>query len=195
MASAVCSTPTIGAVVMAAGSSTRFGSDKRLHREGASALLEKTLSHVVELQLPVQVMLRASDEGNAPALLGSFGHHENVTMRYVENPQRGLGHSIAQCFAAAPPWEGALLFLGDMPRIQPATARMLLQHFHAQRIQVPVCNNRRGHPVLFPRCYFSELARLQGDTGARQLLLREKARIDEHATGDAGVLWDLDIKP
>ena len=53
---------TIGAVVMAAGSSIRFGSDKRLYDDGNGPLLQQTLSHVLALNLPVFVVLRTQDQ-------------------------------------------------------------------------------------------------------------------------------------
>ena len=53
---------TIGSVVMAAGSSIRFGSDKRRYDDGNGPLLQQTLAHVVALNLPVSVVLRVQDQ-------------------------------------------------------------------------------------------------------------------------------------
>lgn len=180
---------------MAAGSSRRFGSDKRLYTDSNGALLEQTLSHVLALGLPTVVMLRSQDQPNCETLLGGHAAHTKLTARFVNEPERGLGHSMSQCFTNAPQWEGALLFLGDMPRVKTTTGQTLLDHFSESRIQVPTYQEKRGHPVLFPRCFFGELAKLEGDSGAKALIAREQSKVDEHTVNDPGILWDLDEKP
>lgn len=184
---------------MAAGSSRRFGSDKRLYRYAgnASGLLQQTLGTVLSLELPTVVVLRTQDTAETASLLGRYASAGNISVRYVMEPERGLGHSIAQCFLAPPAWHGALLFLGDMPRIKPATVNHMLQQFSKQphKIHAPLYANQRGHPVLFPCDFFAELAKLSGDSGARALLQQERAQMCEHPVNDAGVLWDLDYRP
>lgn len=183
----------LGALVMAAGASRRFGSDKRRYDDGSGALLRRTLNHVLALDVPTCVALRAGDEPDTPELLGEALHA--VTVLYVEDADRGLGHSIARCFQTPPDWDGALIFLADMPNVAPSTAQHLLQHFDAGRIQAPTYDDRRGHPVLFPRTFFGALAQLKGDTGARDLLSREENRVALHPVDDPGIHWDLDTPP
>lgn len=184
---------------MAAGSSRRFGSDKRLYRQcdSGETLLQQTLKSVLSLELETVVVLRTEDEVNASALLGGYLADEAISVCYAEEPQRGLGHSIAQFFSTPPAWAGALLFLGDMPRVQSETIKHLLNAFSAspQHIHAPAYENQRGHPVLFPQRFFPALAQLSGDVGAKALLQREQASVKEHVVNDAGVVWDLDEMP
>ncbi len=178
---------------MAAGLSRRFGDDKRRFDAGDGPLLQQTLAVVLALGLPTRVALRASDAEDIDSLLGqsAAGIVEPV---YVDDSERGLGYSIARCFDPAPDWDGALLFLGDMPRLKPATAQLLITHFDASHIQAPTHGGRRGHPVLFPREFFPALATLDGDTGARDLLRNARGALIEHAVIDEGILWDLDTR-
>jgi len=178
---------------MAAGSSTRFGSDKRRYNDGSGTLLQRTLRHVLALELPTRVALRAQDQNDTAELLGAAA--AQVTPHYMPAPERGLGHSIACCFQTPPPWDGALIFLGDMPDITQETGRILLQHFQPDRIQAPTYRRRRGHPVLFANRFFNALANLEGDSGAQALLLGESASVDLHVVNDPGVLQDIDTPP
>ena len=184
---------TLGALVMAAGASRRFGSDKRRYDDGSGALLQRTLGLVLELGVPTCVALRTEDKPDVPLLLGDA--LDAVSVRYVDHADRGLGHSIASCFHAPPDWDGTLVFLADMPHVAPATATFLLQQFDPSHIHAPTFGDRRGHPVLFPRAFYGALTRLSGDTGARDLLLREASRVVLHAVDDPGVTWDLDTLP
>lgn len=109
---------------------------------------------------------------------------------------RGMGvslaaaaqHLLASTDAASRP--GCVVALADMPWVRTQTLHTLLQHAAHDRIVVPTFNGRRGHPVVFGAQFLPELATLQGDTGARALLMRYGA--DEVACDDPGVIRDID---
>ena len=89
---------------------------------------------------------------------------------------------------------GWLIGLADMPAIPVeaiASVRNALSDGAA--IAVPVHAGRRGHPVGFARRYRIELLALQGDTGARRLLERDKSKLVEIDIDDAGIFADIDI--
>lgn len=178
---------------MAAGLSRRFGADKRRFDDGSGPLLQQTLAHVLAMQLPTRIALRAHDSVHLETLLGQAAA-ANVQPVYVDDCERGLGYSIARCFNPPPDWDGALLYLGDMPHLQPDTARLLIAHFDVRRIQAPAFQGRRGHPVLFGRDFFGALATLDGDTGARDLIRRSRDVLDMHDVDDAGAIWDIDVR-
>ena len=56
----------------------------------------------------------------------------------------------------------------------------------------PFLNGRRGHPVGFGAAYRKELLNLQGDTGARGLLVRDQARLVQIGTDHPGIFADID---
>jgi len=59
-------------------------------------------------------------------------------------------------------------------------------------IVVPTYQGRRGHPVLFDRALFPELASLQGDEGGRSLLSRYAHRVLTLEMATDGVVADVD---
>jgi molybdenum cofactor cytidylyltransferase len=176
---------------MAAGASRRFGADKRMFDDGTGPLLQKTLAHVLQLELPTILVLRAQDESLAKELMGEHRKHARLNVFYATDPERGMGANMSQFFKSPPDWDGALIFLGDMAWIEPRTSRLVVGSFDSDAIVVPVYENRRGHPVLFPKCCYSKLAELDGDTGGRELLQADLAALIEVRVNDKNILVDL----
>lgn len=105
-------------------------------------------------------------------------------------PTTGMGDSLAAAVRATSSAAGWLVALGDMPFVQPATAQLLLEHYQAGRIVVPMHAGRRGHPVLFGRNFAAALGDLGGDEGAKRLL--REAPVLELEVADAGIQLDID---
>jgi molybdenum cofactor cytidylyltransferase len=107
----------------------------------------------------------------------------------VANPDytTGLASSLKAGIRAVPPeCAGALILLGDMPGITAEHVDRLVEAFAAapDSIVVPVHGGRQGNPVLWPRGYFLELLQLEGDAGAKRLIVahRERVRVVDVAT-------------
>ncbi|WP_312935130.1 NTP transferase domain-containing protein, partial [Pseudomonas sp.] len=62
----------------------------------------------------------------------------------------------------------------------------------AQRIVVPECQGRRGHPVLFGRAFWPELGQVQGDQGGRAVLLAHPQALRVIEVEDAAIWQDVD---
>ncbi|MBL4615408.1 MAG: molybdopterin-binding/glycosyltransferase family 2 protein, partial [Magnetovibrio sp.] len=178
----------LAAVVLAAGSSRRMGDDNKL----LSSWNDKPLvRHAVETALASQaqevVVVTGYDAANVrQALTG-------LDVRFVHNPHFGeglstslrtgigaLGESGEQC-------DGAVIMLGDMPRLQLATLDQLIMRFvqaGGQNICVPNCQGRRGNPVVWPSEYFCDILNVTGDRGARALLKQYAAQVIEVSCDD-----------
>jgi molybdenum cofactor cytidylyltransferase len=112
-------------------------------------------------------------------------------VQVVENRQFGDGcsSSIAAALAAVDPRsEGLVLMLGDQPGVRAAAVAALI----AGRGQAPIAacgySDGRGHPLVFARSLFGELAELHGDKGVWKLL-------DRHADQVVDVAIDAPIPP
>ena len=99
-----------------------------------------------------------------------------LDVRFVFNPDyaQGLATSLKAGVAALPEEvDGAVVLLGDMPEASAAVIDALVRGFLAgpgTKAAAPVVAGRRGNPVLLGRALFAEVARLEGDEGARGLL-------------------------
>lgn len=187
--------PRIAAIVLAAGQGTRFAAQA----DGAFKLLAQLdgaplVRHVAQAALgsrarPVVVVTGHRRDDVIDALSGlAFVEAHNAAHA------TGLASSLATGLAALPTdAAGAIILLGDMPRVSASLVDALIAAF-AKRPDcdavAPVHEGRRGNPVLLARNLFDAAGNLTGDEGARRLL----ASVDvvELAVDDAGVTIDVD---
>src|SRR5690606_25585064 len=108
-----------------------------------------------------------------------------LEVRIVHNPDYadGLSTSLKTGIAALPAdVDGAIVSLGDMPRIEARHLDRLISAFSPKEgrgIVVPVHLGKRGNPVLFARAYFPELLAIEGDTGARHIIAASASEVAE----------------
>ena len=184
----------IGGIILAAGSSRRFGQDKRMHRlPGGRRLLEETIRQAMLNVQRLLVVLRAEDDiGNQVSELVN-----EPSLRFYRAPDSsgGMGSSLANAIGQIDDWQAVLILLGDMPYIRQTTFASILAAYRpgSRAIIVPVTNDIQGHPVLFDRCYFPDLADLHGDHGARQILAAHSEQVIHIEVDDPGILTDIDL--
>ena len=185
--------PRIAAVVLAAGRSSRMGAENKLLADVAG---QPMVQRVVEAVLASQ----------ARPVIVVVGHQANLVRQalagydiiLVENPDyaEGLSTSLRRGLEALPETaDGAVIALGDMPRVAAPEIDRLIAAFNpleGRGICVPVVDGQRGNPVLWGRAYFAEMRQVSGDTGARQLIASYGEAVCEVPMSGDGVLLDID---
>ncbi|MBT5483535.1 MAG: nucleotidyltransferase family protein [Gammaproteobacteria bacterium] len=185
--SQVISTKDIGIIVLAAGSSVRFGTDKRLATlNNGLSILETTLTCIPASFEQRVLVLKAGDE----KLAQQYGQHWQIC--FADAPEKGLANSLSSAVVQVGNWEGAIVALADMPFITTQTYSVLQKAMTRHHIVVPVYEGRRGNPVGFRKKFYSEIEALEGDQGAKPLLQKYSADVYEQKTGDAGIFRDID---
>jgi len=117
---------------------------------------------------------------------------------FIDNPDFavGLSSSLGAGIKAVPPSAGgALVLLGDMPRITAVHLDRLIAAFLDRgggSIIVPTHAGRRGNPVLWPRAFFGEMLQLGGDAGAKRLLQVHADQVREVGFGTDAIFLDVD---
>ncbi len=156
-------------LVLGAGGSRRLGRPKQLLPYGPES--QTLLGHVVTLA-------RACDFDQLIVALGGSadGVREQVDLSGAEvvvNDAYGSGcsSSIATALGVVDPRADLLvLMLGDQPGVTPETVRELLAGRGDAPLAVCHYDDQRGHPFVFARRIFDELANLHGDKGVWRLL-------------------------
>ena len=185
----------VDAVVLAAGASVRFGSDKRLFPVDGVPMLQRAIAAVIDSVAAVHVVLRDSDARQLPALLGAFLADSRVQALLLDQPGLGMGSNLARAVATLPAGcDGVLVMLADLPYLQAATASSVVAAGRVGSVVLPVLGEggQRGHPVLFARAFFPRLQQLRGDSGARSILVEHSDALREVPVQDAGILRDMD---
>lgn len=189
----------IDAILLAAGKSSRFGGDKRTHILPHGVMLHCALDAIVDAVRSVFVVLRTDDHADLLALLGHHASDFRVQVIMLDNPDAGMGKNLARAVEQLPgDCDAVLVALGDMPYLQPDTAKEIVSAYEPGKIAVPVYTDetgreQRGHPVLFSRKFFTALTALVGDVGARGILQENSADIVTVNVKDNGILHDVDI--
>jgi molybdenum cofactor cytidylyltransferase len=185
---------TIAALILAAGRSTRFGAENKLLAmiDGAP-MLGRAIRIAREADIADVLVITGHEAEQVEALARAIGVGVIHNLRYRE----GLASSLQAGIASLPETcEGALVMLGDMPRVTPATLRRLVAASWLASdapALVPAYNGEWGNPVLIRRVLFPEVLRLTGDAGARKLLVgREDVAVI--AVDDPGILADFDTR-
>ncbi|MGB0693803.1 MAG: nucleotidyltransferase family protein [Pseudomonadales bacterium] len=113
----------IGAIVLGAGSSRRFGDDKRKARlPDGRLVIEQTTANALAAFEAVLLVLRADDQAFKAQLADSLGS-EHLRIILAPDSALGMGHSLANAVTAVGHWQGAFICLGDMPYLTQATLR------------------------------------------------------------------------
>ena len=165
---------TLHALVLAAGASRRFGSIKPLARYGGQPMLQLAVSRASEAVGAVWVVLGAHAAELAPLL-----RHSGATVLINRHWQEGLASSIRAGIARLPAsCGGVLLALADQPRVTAEDFRRLAAAWLRQPESIVAARHGSvtGAPAILPRCLFSDLGQLRGDTGARRLIERYASR-------------------
>ena len=116
----------------------------------------------------------------------------------VHNPlfAQGLGTSLKAGIAAVPAdADGAIICLGDMPRVDAGLINRLIGAFDPDRgalVVVPTFEGKRGNPVLWSRRFFPDLMAIEGDVGARHLIGRYGEAVVEVPVDGKAALVDID---
>lgn len=181
---------SIGAVLLAAGASARFGpGDKLLAPLNGKPLVAHAAAAVAAFPFAQRVLVVG---GNADKIARAAGASAFQIVRN-QNYKSGMGGSIAAGVGAlSDRLDAVVIALADMPHIGSAHFQALADAFSAPE---DIRAFRKGGgacpPVLFGRAHRPALLELRGDRGAREILRRRpKSTLLISATGNA--LDDID---
>ena len=179
------------AIILAAGSSTRMGSQKMLLPFGESTILETVIQNIHSSSVDsILVVLGANHEQ-----ILEFIKPLPVEVCINTNHQSGMLSSVVCGFSALPDdTSTALIFLGDQPGISPAVTDAVIRAYNESLhgIVVPVSNHRRGHPLLVDFKYKREIGGLDLEKGLRALMHHFPEDVLEVEVDDGGILIDID---
>lgn len=186
------------AIVLAAGSASRFGGGKLLAPWNGGVLLDGALAAAFAAPARAVIVVTGAQGAEVAAAATAFAAREGVAHRLVlvhaDDHAEGMGASLRRGAASLPPdCEGVFVFLGDMPKIPAAVLEPLTAAIQAGApAAAPVFRGQRGHPALIGKPLLPGLLTLKGDAGARAILRNLGPRLAlVEAPGD-GVLFDVD---
>lgn len=179
----------VGAVVLSAGLSTRFGGNKLLVPMGGRPLLGYALTALCAAEGIARRAAVVSD-----ARVAQVVREYGVQVIDNEEPERGQALSIVLAARAMRDMDALLLMAGDQPLLRTDTLTRLVRAF-AQSGKGIAClqdGTHRGNPAIFSAAYYDRLCALTGDRGAGGLLRAHEADLTVVRCALADELADAD---
>lgn len=183
----------VRAIILAAGLSERLGRPKMTLMVAGRPLLCWTVEHVLAAGLEA-VVVTGHEPEDVAALLPP---KSRLTLAVNPDPAAGQAGSLRIGIESIPldvSW--AAVFLGDMPCIWPEVIAEVVAVTAGTEKSIirPRFDGRPGHPVVFERRWFDDIAGLTGDEGGRAILTAHPGEIEYVDFEGAVPLLDLDTE-
>lgn len=184
--------PRIGAIVLAAGLSSRMGRNKLLADAGGKPLIRRTVEAALASGASPVIVVTGNEARRVEAALAG------LPIQFVDNPDfsNGLSTSLKSGIRnISGNSDGALVMLGDMPLVDAGLIASLIASFdpaEGRAICVATHKGKRGNPVLWARRFFPEILALEGDVGAKHLIAANDELVCEVEAPDDAPLLDID---
>jgi len=160
---------SIAGIILAAGLSTRFGSNKLLAEHQGQPIVRWVAEAALASQLEqIVVVLGHQATAVGDALTG-------LPLDTVLNQEYQQGQSttvIAGLKAVQKDHPATMYLMGDQPLIEAAIIDELIAAYQTsdKAICYPSFQNQRRNPVIFGEVFFNDILALSGDTGARAII-------------------------
>lgn len=180
----------VGAILLAAGNSSRFGANKLLYEIEGNPLVQYSMEIIS--QLPFEQKIVVTQYPQVEQLAKRLG----LSWVRNKNPELGISHSIHLGLEKQGDMDGWMFLVGDQPWLCRETVEKLLETFREslRGIAAVRCGENIGNPVVFSRAYKKELEKLSGDWGGKKILLLHREDV-EFVAAKPEELVDLDENP
>ena len=179
-------------IVTAAGAAERFGSQKLLANVGGSPLLDRSIRSLLDGGVDRVVVVLGPDSATIRTEVAALAERR-VTTETNTHPERGMFSSIQAALRDAK-GDPLVVLPGDMPYVAPATvAALLATSADGGRIVSPRFNGKRGHPVVIPGKYRTEILEAGSDVTLHDILKAHAGERVDMDVYDRGVVRDVDV--
>jgi CTP:molybdopterin cytidylyltransferase MocA len=183
----------VWAIVLAAGMSTRMGTQKLLLPFGGKTIVEKVVENILNSGISNVMVVLGANHAEIAEVVKSYP----VGTVRNENFQEGMHSSVIAGVSALPEEAKAvLIFLGDQPFIPSVAIETVIEVWcdSGKSIVIPLYAGKRGHPPLYDLKLRKELQNLDSSVGLRSVALRFPDEIFEIETFCPEIVRDIDTK-
>ena len=170
-----------GAIILAAGSSSRMGQSKQLLDIHGEQLLVKTVQTVLKAGIAQVAVVLGADEGQHRKII----EHLPAEIVFNRHWERGMGSSLKaglqHVLAQHPSLDAVIVLVCDQPLLKTGNISGLVErHMETGKpIIASRYSGRPGVPALFDKSYFEQLGRLPDDQGAKKIILQNMNDVSE----------------
>lgn len=181
----------VQAIVLAAGMSTRMGTQKLLLPFDGKTMIEKVVENILNSGIENIVAVLGANHTEIEEVL-EFWPVQTV---WNEDFQEGMHTSVISGIKALPvEAKATMIFLGDQPFIAEKVVRQVIEAWQTsgKGIVIPLYEGKRGHPPLYDLKYRDELLNLDPAVGLRSVAQKFPEEIFEVETFCPEIVRDID---
>ncbi|GMQ60000.1 molybdenum cofactor cytidylyltransferase [Vallitalea sediminicola] len=156
----------ITAIILAAGFSRRFGSEKLLLKLNDKSLITHVIDTVIKSEFKEIILVYQNEEIKKIA--------EKYKIKHIYNGLsiNGMSSSLKCGISKASETDAYMFINGDQPFINNEIIETLIKTFYKteESIVVPRYSGKRGNPVVFSSKWKKEFMNVTGDVGGRNII-------------------------
>jgi CTP:molybdopterin cytidylyltransferase MocA len=183
-----------GAVIAAAGLSSRMGAFKPLLPLDGGTIIERIICTLRDGGAEEIAVVTGRDASRIEETLASVKAPYNITFVYNKDyASTDMFYSASMGFADIAEHVDAIFFTPvDVPLFAVNTMRLLIEHLQNRHILSPVHAGKRGHPILALSHAVKELIKWKGPGGLRGAIDAYSGPQDILEIDDPGIALDVD---
>ncbi|MBN2426395.1 MAG: nucleotidyltransferase family protein [Calditrichaceae bacterium] len=183
----------IAGILLAAGNSTRMGSDKALLSYNDATFIDTILDNLNRsgCQPIISILGKSAELICKQTSVHKFQCYRNP------DPSEGMLSSLKIAVEHLPDeCKGFIMALVDHPMVRRETYHLLLAEGknNSDLIIIPEYQGHHGHPVYFGKDFFSALLKAPNNTGARKVISDHYSQVRYLKVEDSGILIDIDTR-
>jgi molybdenum cofactor cytidylyltransferase len=182
----------IGAIILAAGESRRMGEPKLLLPWGEKSIIRQVCEQVVASGVYETIVVAGRWDKEIRAQVS------DLPVQVLFNSEYESGEMLSSLkLGLESLWhtsDASMIVLGDQPLIRLDTIRDVIGAYYAGkgRIVAPSYDNRRGHPIVIDRSFWSSIMNLPADAAPRDVIRANDDEIYHLVVNTDTVLRDID---
>lgn len=186
----------VSPLLLAAGRSQRFGTDKLIHPTTIDGQTQPLIVHTLQTWLKVFEELNVvihKENNQLLEILKSESFSSQLNLIPVADKERSMSASLISGVSATDTASAWLIGLADMPFIPSYVLKASLNALdNGAKITLPIFEQKRGHPVGFHSDFLMQLQALTGDQGAKKIIQANPQSITYINSPSNGIWLDID---
>ena len=181
----------ITAILMASGLSSRFGDNKLIEKINGKFIFQYTIEQIILSKIDKLIVVCNNK------IIVDYCIKNNIAYTINNNSEIGQSQSIKLGVLNSHKSSDYMFFVADQPLLQLEVINTLIDEFiktKKQFITIPVNNEKKGNPKIFPNKYRKNLLNLYGDFGGRSIIKDNLEKILEVTINDDKSFLDVDTK-
>ena len=176
-------------ILLAAGSSRRFGSNKLLYPLPDGTPIGVASARNLSRGLKHTIAAVKSDDATFTSLM----HSESLNTVVVKHSEYGISASLLSAINATEAADGWVIVLGDMPWIKPETISIIAELLeNGADIAVPNYEGKHGYPIGISKKFLPDLIRMTGEEDATDIVRANADSVQFFQSTDPGILLGID---